>query len=74
MRTHRHRPESRKVSLERVKPEAGEVHVVRGGGRVEAGQDVAHGLAVLGVQAPRVAALHEPPECPALEAAYHGGP
>ena len=58
---HRHGPEAGEVSLERVKPEAREVHVVWAAGRVEPGEDVAHGVAVLGSDPPFLAAFHEPP-------------
>ena len=72
--TDRHRPEPGMVSPERVKPEARQVHVGRAGGGVEAHQDVAHPFAVLGMDAARLAAFQEPPERPAPEGPYHGGP
>ena len=51
---HRHRPEPGIFPLQPVEPEAGQVHVVRDARRIESDQDVAHGLAVLRVDAPFV--------------------
>ena len=67
---HRHGPEAGEVSLERVKPEAREIHVARARGRVEPGEDVADGVAVLRIDPPFFAAFHEAPERPASEAPY----
>ena len=65
--SHRHGPEPCEFAPERVKPKTGEIHVVRAGGHVETGEDIAHGLAVIGTDPPPVAALHQSPERPTPE-------
>ena len=72
--THCHGPGPSEVRLQRMKVEAGEVHVVRARGGVEAGEDVAHGVAVFEADTLCMAAFHEAPERPASEAPYHGRP